>query len=102
MQSARANQGRSKLLALTWPDPVRDCRMQITVKHAGASHPRDTQCNGHWRRALQVGPQGRHWALGCQPKGWHWKALGIGVPAERLALDGIGHSNASVQSDTGH
>ena len=52
------------------------------VEDAEAARTRCTQCNRHWREALQTGPQGRHWALQCQPKagtGWHW---GTGVPAE--------------------
>ena len=32
-----------------------------------SKYPRCTQCNRHWTEELEAGPQGRHWALECEP-----------------------------------
>ena len=60
-----------------------------------ASEPGCRQCNQHWTEELEAGPQGRHWALECQPAGWHWIALGHWSASLRLALAGNGHWSAN-------
>ena len=47
-------------------------RRHLLISILEVNLPRCTQCNWHWREALHVGPQGRHWAPECQPKAGHW------------------------------